>query len=331
MTFLLLLAGFLYVTRESDPVYDGQRLSEHLKAFERCGQIIASMDNLTEPEISFYYPDQRAADRARLAVDKVGVKALPMLARMLKEKNSRIGSWIQAMAEQHRWLRRLVPHRRYDPGSRRMAAVVAYHFLGPKAASAIPRIIPLLRDPECAQDAAFALRPIRPEREKDLLSLTNVLNIPVPPGRSWGLNLERSTAILILASFGTRAGGAIPTLMECLRSTNEWDQGAAAVALVKLGAPAEKVVPLILRNLPQTNPPPAAFGPPRGPGPFRPSVHDSLIHILRDLWALGEYGGRARMALPILTNLQSYPVANIQEAARATAKRIRGDTNLVAR
>lgn len=51
----------------------------------------------------------------------------------------------------------------------------------------------------------------------------------------------------------------------------------------------------------------------------------NLPNVLMNLWALSEYGHHASNALPILSNLEHYPVGNIQEAAREAAAKIRAD------
>jgi hypothetical protein len=85
-------------------------------------------------------------------------------------------------------------------------------------------------------------------------------------------------------------------------------------------------------NLPQTNPPPSF-----PPGPSAAFIsqmnqrHETEASILMNILALSEYAGRARMALPILSNLQAYPLSNIQILARETAAKIKADTNSAAR
>jgi hypothetical protein len=119
-------------------------------------------------------------------------------------------------------------------------------------------------------------------------------------------------------------------------STNELVQASAAITLAKVGAPADKVVPIIVANLPQTNPPSLLF-PPGPPSAALISKMSSQRHqrfetdrsVLMNILALSEYAGRARMALPILSNLQTHPLSNIQILASETAAKIKADTKLI--
>jgi len=56
-----------------------------------------------------------------------------------------------------------------------------------------------------------------------------------------------------------------------------------------------------------------------------------MRNLTMNIWALGEYGHHAWSALPILSNLQSYPLVNIQKAAREAMTKINADTNSSAR
>ncbi len=202
--------------------------------------------------------------------------------------------------------------------SRQILALGAFRQLGPLAGPALPRIIPLLRDPELADVAIYAILSIRPERERDVLSLTNALSLH---GADVHLNFVHCAAILALSTFGHKASGAVPVLLPYLQSTNDILRGAAATTLVRIGASPQSIVPLIAMNLPQTNVPISLLP------PFPQS--DPLGPVLMNLWALGECGKHARMALPIITNLYSYPVDNVRRAARKAAAKITVDTNSV--
>lgn len=71
---------------------------------------------------------------------------LPMLVRMLKSKDSRVGLWIRSMAEKHKLARKLVRLKPPNAWTRQIGAVVAFHQLGSQAAPAIPVTIRLLDD-----------------------------------------------------------------------------------------------------------------------------------------------------------------------------------------
>ena len=124
------------------------------------------------------------------------------------------------------------------------------------AAPDIPRIIPLLNDPNRALLAMVALLALQPEREADILSLTNVFGITTPDASGSSPALLHSTAALALSSFGPKASAARPVLMKCLTYDDEGLRAASAIALSRIGAPANEVVPTLVEALNrfQTNP-----------------------------------------------------------------------------
>ena len=159
-------------------------------------------------------------------------------------------------------------------------------------------------------------------------------NAVVRRKRTWFLH---SAAVLALYSFGPKAKGATPLLLECLKSTNGRLRGCAAVALASVGAPSQDVVSLIMADLPKTNPPPrsrAALPPLAAPDLYieqerqlrerERQMSEDFPRLMLELSALGEYGLEARSALPILSNLECYPTLNIQDAAREAAAQIKG-------
>ena len=125
----------------------------------------------------------------------------------------------------------------------------------------------------------------------------------------------------------------MPLLMDCVNSTNGDVQAASAVALLKISAPPEKVVPLILAHLPTTNPPPLnSFGAPGFTQQRFRLMQQRFTeerNLAMNIWALGEYGHHALSALPVLSNLQHYPIVNLQEAAEQAMAKIKADTNSV--
>ncbi len=320
---LLLLAALFYRTRENDPLYEGKRLSEHLAAFGGGLSFggVAKNREFTEPVAELQCLDLRAYE----AISRVGTNALPMLVRMLKSNDSRMRRWVRERVEGNAFLRKHLRIQPPSPGwAKQMGALAAFRELGPRATPAIPKIIPLLDDPDSAYLAMVALKYIHPERETDVLSLTNVLRIKTASISGAPPSLLHAAAILTLATFGPKASGATPILMDCLNSTNGEVQAACAIALLKIGAPPEKVVPLVLEHLPTSNPPPVnVLGAPR-------LVDQRLMearNLTMNIWALGEFRRHARSALPILSNLQSYPLMNVKWAAREAIAKIKADTN----
>jgi hypothetical protein len=165
--------------------------------------------------------------------------------------------------------------------------------------------------------AIVALMCVWPEREDQMLSLTNVARITRTPMAGGSPESLLSSALFALGSFGQRASNAIPFLIESLSSTNDRVQASAAVALVRVGAPANQVVPLIVDTLPKTDPTPG-FGAALVPG----SISETMMKI----WALEQYSPQAHAALPMLSRMEGYRMRNIQEAAAQAAMKIKGET-----
>jgi len=322
---LLIVFAFVYATRERDPVYKGRRLSEYLREVHGIGLGWGGMDQI-DPGIVL--DDTRPGKtEASEAVLNVGTNALPMLVRLLGTRESRTRLWLRRLAEKHPVFKRLAPSGPDTVFQRNMSALLAFYRLGPQAADAIPKIIPMLEDPDSAAVATVALMYIRPQREQDILSLTKVFRLRTPyPGAS--PEMLQCMAILALSTFGTNASGAIPLLMQRLGSTNGEVAAASAVALARIGGPPDSVVPIILENLPKSN------ASPRTAMSSPSALQQRLMNdrnIIKNVFALGEYGRHASHALPRLLALESYPDAHIQQAVREAAAKIKGSTNSVQR
>ena len=324
---LLVVLAFVYATRERDPFYQGRRLSEYLREVHGIGLGWGSMEQIV-PGIVLNYTARPGRTEASEAVLHVGTNALPMLVRLLGTRESRAKLWLRRLAEKHPVFKRLVPPGPDTVFQQNMSALLAFYRLGPQAAAAIPKIIPMLEERDSAAVAAVALMYIRPERASDILSLTNVFRVRKRARSGASPEMLHCMAILALSTFGTNAAGAIPLLLQRLGSTNTEVAAASAVALARIGGPPDRVVPLILENLPQSNarPPDSMLSPSAS---YQMQMYDR--NIIRTLRALGEYGRHASNALPQLRILESYPAAHIQQAARDAAAKIQGDTNSVQR
>lgn len=332
LTFLVLAAllsstgAVFWATHETDPLYEGKRLSEHLKAVVDHGILLGSIsgDSLTVvlPGVRVSWTDEKA----REAVQKVGTKALPMLVRMLGATDGRFVRWLWEIRESRQFLKSAIPMKPPVSGYlNNVRALAAFKELGPLAAPAIPKILPMLGDPERAQVALAAMLSIRPEHESDILCLTNVLGIHETTGSGATPAMQHSSAILALSSFGPKARAAAPILSDCLRSTNGRVRASAAIALARTCAPARAIVPLIIADLPQTNPLPynPIFPPTAASMAQARKRREDCENWRMDILALSEFGPSARAALPILSNLQSYPLINLQDTAREAAAIIR--------
>jgi HEAT repeat protein len=317
---LVIWAAFYFATRVEDPPYNGMHLSEHLRNLK--GFAILPVGGFSEGRLHLEPRIRFQANEPTLeAISKVGTNALPMLIQMLAFKDSRIGLWLRSMAENHQAVDKFLQFVSPPEWTRRMRALVAFHRLGPQAAPAVPDIIPLLDDPECAAIALLAIWSIRPDKEDHILSLTNVFRVQKANRSGLTPAMLHSMAILALGTFGNKASGATPILLQSLTSTNERIRTVAAVALARIGAPAESVVPLITANLLETNA--LASTHIIGSAPIRLDMDE--LNLMMNIWALGEYGPAARLALPVLSNAVLYPVSNIKEAMEEAFAKIKGD------
>jgi hypothetical protein len=305
-------------TRVNDPMFKGRRLSSYLEAagFKAGGFQLIKEDFGSGPQIQMVPHDEEI----KQAVQAVGTNAFPLLIRMVGTRESWIHIRADSLAEKHPFLRKFVPPRTNLAFARQLGGVVAFYHLGPWAAPAVPGLLPLLKDPDAAVAAILAVMYARPETEREILILTNVLGLSRSL-RSDDMALLHAAAISALSTFGRKASGAIPLLMDQLSVTNETVRGMAAVALVKIGAPAERVVPLILTDLAAYKPMPM---PPLFP-PF-PRLSDARS-IQQKVWTLGEYGHEASAALPALSNLLTTQWMNLREEVEFAIKKITADTN----
>ena len=113
-------------------------------------------------------------------------------------------------------------------------------------------------------------------------------------------------AMAALASFGSKAVEAEPLLINRLNSTNASVAAMAAVALARMGTKPGTVVRVITRNLQATK---STFGYPA------PSIQ-------LNLWALGEFGPGAEIALPVISTFVSDPGPRTREIAEGALEKI---------
>lgn len=324
---LLLLLFAARFVRSLDPVYAGRHLSDYL-ATTRGISVNYGFDPGSGTSLPFQPGVRFGSSEARPAVMAVGTNALPMLVRMLGAKNkpSRWEGWLRPWSLKFPLLGRFIRRTPLNAQEEQLQALVAFHMLGPLAAAAIPRILPLLEDRETALAASLALRYIRPERSSDILSLTNVLQIAgldllgQPPDRL------HATALLVLSTFGTQALEALPALTNAIKSPSEQVQAAAALALARIGAPPEIAVPLIARTLVQAPAPPFPTNTANLSAYLvalrRPSGDTTLLMKVR---ALADYGRHASNALPALSRLPHPFDADLNAAVQSATVRITGD------
>lgn len=331
---LVVTAGILIAVyrwaQPADPVFEGEPLSKHLKLAHSDGISMGGVG----PRLDLQAPGLRdlhshpALDRALRAV---GTNALPLLVDMLGTKDPalkvRLWEWSWNWSRRHpRFPKLFRPNFEFAFG-RNVRALAAFHQLGPAASPAIPRILPLLDDPDTALQALVALLSIGPRSEAEALAPTRLLAIPSPDQEH--PKLLRSVAFFGLASIGLPASNAAPTIRPFLSSTNGRLRSSAAIAWVRIGAPADVVLPVLERAL-QTD----AGGTPDLGIPPRPGTPAAITatkasienqrNLLMDLYALAELGPRARTALPTVEGLRNHSDPVIRSAAAIAHEKIQG-------
>jgi hypothetical protein len=300
----------IFERRPHDPICQGKRLSLYLQPVRNASINIdyrwtwwdlGEPVELTRPRIECDFVDARALE----AVSQAGTSGLPILLSMLKARVSLCRHWTQVLLGRLH----LVGFAHLDPDPygtsfrRRATAVAAIETLGPRATPVIPDLIHLLNDRACGTEALMALLAILPESQQ-IIQLTNAFRLPLPE--------FRGRAVLRLSTLGPAASPAMPSLLQMLNSTNEFLQGACAVALVRIGAPPEQVVPTVLRNLASNS---NVFS-----GPF---FGPTMEGLQMSLWTLGQYGRHATGALPVLLTFQTHSDPTVEVTARNAANRIR--------
>ena len=319
---LFLVTAVYLLDRPEDPVYEGKKLSEHLEAFQNRGLHHASVG---PPRFELRCSNTNAYQ----AIRAVGTNGLPMLVEMLGSTD-RIHRWYEDFSHRYPWIKKYLTIKSSDAWKRVGHAMAAFTELGPRAAPAMPKIIRLLRDPECSSVAVAALLAIQPDREQDILSLTNVLRITRTSASGATPDLQHADAIMALSTFGPRARGARAVLLDCLHSRGPRVQATAALALARIGAPAEEVVPQVLAHLPAVDTPagPARLGAitPAAIARMR-QLDETAQFAIINLSALGEFGPAASAALPMLETLKGHPSSGIAVAAQEAIARIKTGTN----
>ena len=278
---VLALAFWFLLLRNSEPVHDGRRLSEWVEMHREGSSM-----------------DQR---EAAVAIQAIGTNALPHLVEWLAYQPSGLRSTLESMVRHGpNWL---AQSQRIDAmlqadNRRANCAAGAFVALGSAAAPAIPELERIARrKPENQQANALALESLGYIGPQAIPTLTNLL-VTV----EYDALLRVTSLLSALQRQGTKASMAFPVLFHQLQSENPDDVWAAADSLKSLRFDAERVVPVLVARVADTN---------------------SGIQISA-IYALSGFGRAAVQALPALTNALSDPDPMVRVHASAAIERIIG-------
>lgn len=272
--------------RES--IYQGKRVSEHLRGFAQDGTQIDS-----QPPFGLLLTFQPSPERtlAWEAFSHFDTNALRTVHTWLRARDSGLLRMVDKIAARQS----IVPYSRLPDWRKRQAAVSAIARLGRRAEPLADLLGPLLNDPDHARMAVHALWHIHPEKEQAILLLTNAFQ--------WAPHETLSA----LGGFESKASGAMPLLVEALHGTNAVVRAAAAVAVARVGTEDPEIISLIAPNLDGPNI--QAYA----------STHQMC------LWALARIGPAALPVLPKITRFANDPDPAVRNAAQKAIVHIAGE------
>jgi hypothetical protein len=307
LSILLILGGlsfglWIWFNRIPDPVTGGKRLSEYLNAIQingyaPMGEGIKNSERM--PFSPIVLLSEEPIPEVFDAIDHVGTRGLPLLARMLGSKPQPGAETVWKLGRKFPRLQRFLGQRppRVEASHQQMRAVVALKRLGPAARPILPMILPMLRDLDLAGTAIAAVNYVRPTDESDIAQLTNVLGIqrlPFSSVSAIALDMHRVAALLTIRSFGPKTAALAPVLIPYLSSSNQCVQSATCLALAGGGTSAEFVVPILTNALAKAR---LGLSRPLRPGTLGDVDFNSLD---MNLQALVDYGRAATSAIPVL-------------------------------
>jgi HEAT repeat protein len=240
---LLLAIGLLAVTAivlvkrhrraKEGPAYEGRTLGDWLGRIEPAG--IWSHPDRTSP---FFLQTSNA-------IVQIGTNGLPFLTEWIRYQPSRayMSFWSVAIDVVGELPDPVVPDsfRDWIQRSRAMhrsaASVDAFEILGPAAASSVPELLSIVKDPanpQAVRRATHALSAVGPAAFLALFEIASNTNAPT-----------RRVAIHGLGGMGTKAVRAIPMLIQTLDDINGDCAQAAANTLGRLALEPHVVIPAL--------------------------------------------------------------------------------------
>ncbi len=217
--------------------------------------------------------DHRVREEAELALDAMGVQALPDLVRALRIRESR------TLVQVASYLNSLLPSLKWDPGSARILrrqAATAIARLGPKAAVAAAPLTDLLStsDPDLLREVELALRRLGLQAVPVLVWATRDPN-PTVRARAVGLlgnggdlkpstepildalfpvmsdseELVRLHVVASISEYTNNPGRALPQLSKALEDPAPKVRAAGAKAVSRFGSRAVSVLPSVRERM----------------------------------------------------------------------------------
>jgi HEAT repeats len=208
--------------RQQEPVYGGKTLPLWLRTYAP-----SSSSRLHSPEWN-------AADDA---VRHMGTNCIPILLRMIRQKDSSAKVWIVAFAQKHGLTKRI----HFVPAAvRNVEASRAFIALGDGAKDAVPALVKLYDDKITAESRSAiedALAWIGPAAKPAIPLLLRAATNSTPK--------VRANALWALGEIHAEPKLCVPCLIQALNDSDDWARLSAAHALGMFGTDAKSAVPAL--------------------------------------------------------------------------------------
>jgi hypothetical protein len=209
-------------TRERQPVYGGKPLTLWLRTYAPSSSS------------GRHSPEWNEADEA---VRHMGTNCIPVLLRMIRQKDSPAKLWIVAFAQKHGLPKRI----HFVPASmRNVEASRAFIALGDTAKDAVPALVQMYDDNISAESRSAiedALAWIGPAAKPAIALLVRAATNANPR--------VRASALWALGEIHAKPEMCVPCLIHALNDSDDWARLSAAHALGMFGTDAKSAVPAL--------------------------------------------------------------------------------------
>lgn len=227
----ILLVGFLGVLiwqvllqRRLDPVIDGRPLTQWMEGYFGMGSARGAADQATE---------------------KAGTNAIPVLLRMLRQKDSPLKRKLMGVVQKQNFIKvHYVPAERHN-----QAAYFAFLKLGARAEPAVPALIQIFElniSPFSQQCTAGSLASVGPAANVAIPFLVRALTNANP--------LVRQDIVTSLGRLHSEPELVVPALTNALNDPAARVRSSACLALGQVGAGAKQAVPALAKALNDSDP-----------------------------------------------------------------------------